>query len=109
MLSYFGDCDVAKFCPFSAETITTVSSRIKSTSPGPERDTYHSGYNKSCAVEHGSVVAKLLNFSLAQQITRAWKTANITPVSETSIVTGLGDLGPISVTSLLSRTIEKLL
>jgi len=53
---------------------------------------------KSCAVELGSVVAKLLNFSLAQQtVPRAWKTANITPVPKTSIVTGLGDLCPISV------------
>jgi len=54
--SSFGDCDVATFCPFSAETITMVSSRIKSTSPGPEGIPFW--LYKSCAVKLGSVVAK---------------------------------------------------
>ena len=40
---------------------------------------------------------------------RVWKTAHVTPVPKTSPIAGHGDLRPISVTSLLSRTVEKLL
>ena len=39
---------------------------------------------------------------------QVWKTAHVTPVPKTSPVTGYGDLRPISVTSILSRTVEKL-
>jgi len=61
-----------------------------------------------CAVELGPIVAKLVNFSLTQcRVPLVWKTAHITPVPKTSPVTGAGDLRPISVTSILSCTVEK--
>jgi len=61
------------------------------------------------AVELGPVVAKLVNFSLTRQkVPRTWRTATITPVPKASIVTGPGDLRPISVTAILSRTVERL-
>ena len=66
---------------------------------------------KTCYVELGQVTAKLVNFflSLTQReapVTR--KTANIIPVSKTSLVSGPYVLRPISVTPILSRTVEKL-
>ena len=66
---------------------------------------------KTCSVELGQVTAKLVNFflSLTQReapVTR--KTANIIPVSKTSLVSGPYVLRPISVTPILSRTVEKL-
>jgi len=65
--------------------------------------------NHRLAVELGPVVAKLVNLSFARQkVARAWRTATITPVPKTSIVIGPGDLRPISVMSILSRTIERL-
>jgi len=54
------------------------------------------------------VVAKLVNFSLTQyRVPLVWKTVHITPVPKTSPVTGAGDLRLISVTSILTRTVEK--
>jgi len=100
-------CDFASFRPFSDELLITVLGRIRPTSPGPEEIPFW--LYKSCAVELGAVVAKLVNFSMVQQkVPRTWKTANITPVPKTSILTGPGDLRPISVTSILSRTVERL-
>ena len=85
---------------------TTVLARIRSTSPGPEEIPFW--LYKTCAVELGPVVAKLVNFSLTQRIVPlVWKTAHITPVPKTSIIKVPGDLRPISVTSILSRTVEK--
>jgi len=39
----------------------------------------------------------------------AWKTAYITPIPKVSHVAGPGDFRPISVTSILARTVEKLI
>jgi len=44
---------------------------------------------------------------MQRTIPLVWKTAHITPVPKTSIITGPGDLRPISVTSILSRTVEQ--
>jgi len=68
---------------------------------------------KTCSVELGQVVAKLVNFSLShtqQEAQVIWKTANITSVPKTSLFGGQHDLRPISVTLIiiLSRTVEKL-
>jgi len=103
------DSDSAYFSPFSDELFITVLGRVRSTSPGPEGIPFW--FYKLCAVdiELGQVVAKLVNFSLARQkVPRTWRTATITPVPKTSIVTGPGDLRPISVTSILSCTVERL-
>ena len=82
-------------------------SRVRSSSPGPE-GIPHWVY-KNCAEELGPVVAKLVNFSLTQcTVPLVWKTAHITPVPKSSVVAVAGDLRPISVTSLLSRTIESI-
>jgi len=51
----------------------------------------------------------LVNFSLSQHtVPRVWKIAHVTTVPKTSPITGYGDLRPISVTPILSRTVEKL-
>jgi len=107
-LHSFGNGDLSEFVPFSADFFVMVLGRIRSTSPGPEG--IPSWMYKTCAVELGPVVAKLVNFSLTQcRVPLVWKTAHITPVPKTSPVTGAGDLQPISVTSILSRTFEKVL
>jgi len=105
-LRSFSNRDLSSFVPFfSADFITTVLSRVRSSSPGPE-GIPHWVY-KNCAEELGPVVAKLVNFSLTQcTVPLVWKTAHITPVPKSSVVAAAGDLRPISVTSLLSRTIE---
>lgn len=36
ILRIFGDCDTVSFTPFTADFLTTVLGRIRSTSPGPE-------------------------------------------------------------------------
>ena len=68
----FGDVDLSTFVPFSADL-----GRIRATSPGPEEIPYW--LYKTCAVELGPVVAKLVNFSLTQRtVPLVWKTAHIT-------------------------------
>jgi len=102
-----GDCDMSEFRPFSADFITIVLSRIRPTSPGPEAIPFW--FYRSCAPELGPVVAKLINFSIQQRtVPLAWKTAYITPI-KVSHVAGPGDFRPISVTSILARTVEKLI
>ena len=99
--------DLSSFVPFSEYFLTIVLSRIRPTSPGPEGIPFW--LYRTCAPELGPIVAKLVNFSLSQHtVPRVWKTAHVTPVPKTSPVTGYGDLRPISVTSILSRTVEKL-
>ena len=104
------DSDSALFSPFSDELFITILGRVRSTSPGPEGIPFW--LYKLCSIELGPVIAKLVNFSLARQkVPRTWRTATITPVGYLKlqyIVTGPGDLRPISVTSILSRTVERL-
>jgi len=99
--SFSRDSDSASFSPFSDELFIQYWAEL-----GPRHlvlREYHSGL---CAVELEPVVAKLVNFSLVRQkVPRTWRTATIT---KTSIVTGPGDLRPISVTAILSRTVERL-
>jgi len=52
---------------------------------------------------------RLVNFSLSQHtIPRVWKIAHVNLVPKTLPVTGYGDLRPIPVTWVLSRTVYKL-
>jgi len=103
---YALDDNLPEFVPFCADFFLAVLGRIRSTSPGPKG--IPSWMYRTCAVELGPVVAKLVNFSLTQcRVPLVWKTAHITPVPKTSPVTLAGDLRPISVTSILSRTVEK--
>ena len=93
--SFSRDSDSASFSPFSDELFITALGRVRSTLPGPEGIPFW--LYKLCAVELGPVVAKLVNFSFERQkVPRTWRTATITPVPKTSIVTGPGDLRPIS-------------
>ena len=59
-LRSFGNKDLSSFVPFSADFITTVLSRVRSSSPGPE-GIPHWVY-KSFAEELGPAVAKLVSF-----------------------------------------------
>jgi len=105
-LRSFGNGDLSAFVPFSVDFFITVFSRIRSTSPGPEG--IPSWMYRTCAAKLGPVIAKLVNFSLTQcWVPLVWKTDHITPVPKTSPVTAAGDLRPISVTCILSRTVEK--
>ena len=106
-LRSFGNSDLSAFVPFSSDFFITVLGRIRSTSPGPEGIPFW--MYRTYAVKLGPVIAKLVNFSLTPcRVPLVWKTAHITPVPKTSPVTGAGDLRPISVTSVLPRTVEKL-
>jgi len=62
-------CQVIVICqnvPFSANFITTVLARIRSTFRGPEIIPFW--FYRMCAAELGPVVARLINFSLQQRI-----------------------------------------
>ena len=96
------------FVPFSSTYISLILSRIKPTSPGPDGIPYW--LYKNCAAELSSIVTKLINYSLTESVVpRIWKTAHITPVPKCSPVSAPSDLRPISVTSILSRTVERLI
>ena len=61
-LRTFGDGESVEFCPFSVELFISVLGRIRSTSPGPDEIAFW--LYKTCAVELGQVVAKLVSSEL---------------------------------------------
>jgi hypothetical protein len=96
------------FVPYTSAYISLVLSRIKSTAAGPDGIPYW--LYKNCAAQLGSIVAKLINYSVIQSaVPQIWRIANITPVPKCSPVSAPSDLRPISVTSILSRTVERLI
>ena len=66
---------------------------------------------RKCADELSEIVAYLFNQSLhSGKLPTRWKQAIVTPipkVKKVSDFSGIGDLRPISVTLILSRTLEK--
>jgi len=98
----------SNFVPYTPDHIAVILSRIKPSSPGPDGIPYW--LYKTCAPQLSAIVAKLVNYSLTKSVApRVWKTAHITPVPKCSPVAVPSDLRPISVTSILSRTVERLI
>jgi len=79
---------------------------IAKTAPGP--DGIPSWVYKKCAAQLSSVVCHLFNLSLKSGIVpREWKHAIVAPVPKVTLPQEPGDFRPISVTSILSRLVER--
>ena len=64
---------------------------------------------KYCASQLSNVMTKLINYSIGQSyVPLCWRTAHVTPVPKSTIISQPSDLRPISVTSLFSRLTEKM-
>ena len=82
--------------------------RIRKTSPGNDNIPYW--VYRDCAHELSEVVTMLVNMSIGlSDVPSAWRTAVIIPVSKYIPVGGVNDLRPISVTPILSRSVELLI
>ena len=90
--------------------ICKILSTLKKTSPGP--DGIPHWVFRNCAIELTPVLTHIINLSLRTGVVPdAWKRALVTPVLKVKKVSeykGHSDLRPISVTSILSRTVERL-
>jgi hypothetical protein len=64
---------------------------------------------KESASDIAPIITVLINYSLSKSIVpKQWRHAVVTPIPKTSVISGMNDLRPISVTSLLSRVTERL-
>ena len=85
-------------------------SQLKKTASGPDDIPYW--VFKECAYELSDIITHIFNCSLKSGVVpKAWKKAYITPVPKVrnaSEYRDFADLRPISVTSILSRLVEKI-
>ena len=81
---------------------------ISRTLPGKDNILYW--VYRDCSSELAQVVTRIVNISVSCGVLpAAWRTAVITPVLKCTPVSGVSDLRPISVTSILSRMVERLI
>ncbi|MFZ2538227.1 MAG: reverse transcriptase family protein, partial [Oscillospiraceae bacterium] len=84
-----------------------ILDKLKPTSPGP--DGIPSWFIRISAPLLAKTLSDLYNLSLARsEVPTQWKTSIITPIAKISQPNGCSDFRPISVTSILSRVLEKL-
>jgi len=87
--------------------IMVMLSRITNTASGSD-DLPFCLY-RECATELLHVLSKLINFSINKgEVPKAWKQAIITPVPKSAPAVSVSDWRPISVTTVLSRIVERL-
>ena len=98
-------------CTLNNFEVCKMLMSIKKTSSGPDDIPYW--LLRECAVEIAPIVTFIFNKSLSLwKIPSAWKTAIITPLPKkkfSSISENFSNLRPISVTSILSRLLEKVI
>jgi hypothetical protein len=82
--------------------------KVSKTAPG--RDNIPHWLFSRCSYELAEIVAHIYNCTLSTGVVPSqWLTAVITPVPKNSNPSTLSDFRPISVTPILSRTLEKLI
>ena len=98
-------------CTLNNFEVCKMLMSIKKTSSGPDDIPYW--LLRECAIEIAPIVTFIFNKSLSLgKIPSAWKTAIITPLPKkkcSSISENFSNLRPISVTSILSRLLEKVI
>ena len=97
-----------KFFPYSDGFFAQVLHNVRNTASGP--DGIPSWVYKTFACPLGSVVSKLVNYSISTSCApTAWHHAQVTPIPKTAPISGPSDFRPISVTSLLSHLTERII
>ena len=87
--------------------VENFTMKQKSSAPGPDGIPHWIWRN--CALYLAPIITRILNFSLSQQyVPLKWKLANITPIPKESPVTECSQLGPISLTNIIMRILEKI-
>ena len=100
--------DQVTFRKTSEYEIYRLLSSQKKTAAGPDGIPYW--LFKHCALQLTPVIANIINKSILDgKPPNPWKHAIVTPVPKTAKPSTLGELRPISVTSILSRLTERLI
>ena len=93
---------------YPSDRVQIMLARISRTSPVNDNIPYW--VYRNCSSELAEVVTRIVNMSVSCGVVpAAWRTAVITPVPKCTPVSGVSDLRPISVISILSRTVERLI
>ena len=88
---------------YTCDQVTILLSKITRTSPGNDCIPYW--VYRYCASELSGVVCQIINTGC---VPYAWRTAVITPLPKSLPASGPCDYMPISVTSILSRVVARL-
>ena len=92
---------------FTEEQIFEILDKLKPTSPGLDR--IPSWFLRISAPVLAAPLAELYNISMRTSVVpKQWKCSIITPVAKVSKPLGCADFRPISITPILSRSMEKL-
>ena len=100
------DAQADDFEPIFEYEVYQLLAAVHRTAPGPDKIPYW--FYKYCAAELANVIAYIINLTLrCGAPPAAWKKAIITPIPKVNQPQQCSDYRPISVTSILSRIVEK--